>query len=386
MNNNKTTTEELFFQLLQVTVGNRDRLTITPTSQMWEEIYGICKKQTLLGVVFKGVERLPREQLPPFPMVRRWYVNADRIRTRNEEVNRGCARLCALLKERGMQSCVIKGQSNIKNYPVLPPNEEGKVMGLGEFRVPGDIDVWAWTESGRVSDVIEDVLKLNPRAKATYHHIDCNYGVGREVEVHYRPSWMSAPWRNRVLQDFCRCHRGEKEIVAAMMPDGKEATFNVPSIAFDAVYQMVHIYRHLFSEGIGLRQIMDYYMVVCRATPEIRREAYGQLCRLGMRRFAAAMMWVMREVFDDSEGIKEWMLCEPSERDGRFLLVEIMLAGNFGHADERYTIKREDSAWRWGLMKLRRNMKFLTYYPEEVICEPFFRVVHWIWRTFRLWK
>ena len=82
----------------------------------------------------------------------------------------------------------------------------------------------------------------------------------------------------------------------------------------------------------------------------------------------------------------EYLLCAPNEKDGRFLLNEIMLAGNFGHADERYTITREESAARWGFMKLRRNMRFLTSYPEEVICEPFFRIFHWGWRRFKLWK
>lgn len=399
MDNNRLNT--YFFELLQVAIGNRDTMSGALTPEEWEEIYEIVKKQTLVGIAFKGVERLPKEQMPPMPRVRQWFVKADKIRKKNEKMNLECAKTCFALQKAGFHSCIIKGQSNQKNYG----------NGLCWYRTPGDIDVWAWSDSGKVSEVISYFMDKQKDADPHYHHIDCNDITETETEIHYRPSWMSAPWRNKVLQEFCDRCKSDMGRYPVVLPDGRKTFFFVPSIEFDAVYQLVHIYRHLFAEGIGLRQMMDYCMVLQQLkslspalqqtsnspqSPRYRgvktnrggdnfrsQETMKVLSDLGMKRFAAATMWVMQEVF----GMKdEYLLCAPNEKRGRYLLNEIMLAGNFGHSDERYTTTREDNAAKWGVMKLIRNMKFLTSYPEEVLCEPLFRVYHWAWRTFRLWR
>lgn len=98
-------------------------------------------------------------------------------------------------------------------------------------------------------------------------------------------------------------------------------------------------------------------------------------------------MYVMKEVCGMP---KEELLCEPKEKDGKFLLSEIMTAGNFGQADPRMaelnnssTLKRQLSqAWR----RYKRNLRFLTCYPGEVIWEPVVRMEHFAWKKMRLWR
>ena len=86
----------------------------------------------------------------------------------------------------------------------------------------------------------------------------------------------------------------------------------------------------------------------------------------------------------------EELLCEPNEKDERFLLSEIMTAGNFGQADPRMgelntssLLKRQVSqAWR----RFKRNMRFMRSYPGEVIWEPVVRMEHFAWKKLRLWR
>lgn len=389
----QTKTDRYFFELLQVAIGNRDSLSGVPTPEEWEEIYEISKKQTLVGIAFKGVERLPQEQLPPSRRIRQWYMKAGKIRKKNEKINIDCAKTCYALAKKGFHSCIIKGQANIRNYCLSPtltkgledfkPDNSRMEGDFGWYRTSGDIDVWVWTNSGKVSDVISFFVAKQKDADPHYHHVDCNLITETSTEIHYRPSWMSAPWRNATLQRFCNRCKNDIGRYPVILPDGRKTFFFAPSIEFDAVYQLVHVYRHLFAEGIGLRQMLDYCMVIQRLNAEQRAGAYRTLCQLGMRSFVAATMYVMQNVF----GMKnEYLLCAPNEKDGRILINEIMLAGNFGHSDERITVTREENAAKWGIMKLIRNMKFLTSYPEEVICEPLFRIYHWAWRTFKLWR
>ena len=151
-----------------------------------------------------------------------------------------------------------------------------------------------------------------------------------------------------------------------------------PTLAFNRVYILVHIYRHLFHEGIGLRQLLDYYFVLHQGfTEEERTETMRTLRSLRMQRFTAAVMWVLQEVFAMDE---RYLLTDPNEEEGRFLLSEIMLAGNFGHYDER--IKRSAKVTEWGLFcrRVGRNLRFLRSYPSEVLWSPFFKLWHAVFR------
>ena len=45
------------------------------------------------------------------------------------------------------------------------------------------------------------------------------------------------------------------------LPDGA-GDIAIPTTAFNVVYQLTHLYHHFFDEGIGMRQIIDYFLVV----------------------------------------------------------------------------------------------------------------------------
>ena len=45
------------------------------------------------------------------------------------------------------------------------------------------------------------------------------------------------------------------------LPDGA-GDIAIPTSSFNVVYQLTHLYHHFFDEGIGMRQIIDYFLVV----------------------------------------------------------------------------------------------------------------------------
>jgi len=373
-----------FFELIQVSIGKLERLSGNPSKEDWTYIYNRCERQTLVGICYAGIQRLPRGQWPPQWMVLKWTVAAERMVQRNAEVDECCRRVHENFCKSGFWNCILKGQSNSLNYPCITL-ADGKTINVGKYRTAGDIDVWVQpgnTCGHPVKKVIEYVLCLTPGQKACWHHIDFPVMRKAEIEVHYRPAYLCSPMRNRRLQQWFRkfVDNGGKVMYGG---------FLIPGNDFNIIFQLAHMFKHLFEEGIGLRQVLDYHFVLERFYEgnhkDFARKAQETeklMRRFGLHRFASALMYVLHEV----SGLEETkMIAVMDRKEGAFLLEEILRAGNFGQYDDRlshYSFGTVGRAWE----KLHRNFRFVFSYPEEVLCEPFFRVYHWIWRTLRLWR
>ncbi len=413
------TIEVLFFELLQVAIGTRKSLSVTPSAEQWTELFALSKKQALVGIAFAGVTRLNVASNYGVSLgmdemtYLKWLGMMAKIQQRNSSVSQDCVRLAKDLAHDGMNCCVLKGQSNLVYYP----------EDLRECRTPGDIDVLIrpaddagieiavadldgkgshYERYAGIRGSIEYVrmqcrLHDVPVGKICYHHLDMPTDFETSVEAHHRATWLNSPIRNWRLQNWLEENMPFMQITAS---EG----FPIPSNSYNAIYQLLHIYKHLFEEGIGLRQLLDYYFVlralhieqgsVADHTQSMAQWAEGMgvavksnekimhtLSRFGMKKFASAVMYVLQTVFAMPD---EYLICQPSEKEGKFLLNEIMQAGNFGKYDERIKHGGTKSQHAWE--KTKHNLRLLTHYPEEVLCEPFFRVYHWVWRRFELWR
>ena len=388
----------LFFELLQVAIGNRQALTSRPTDEEWGSLYNVCEKHALLGIAFAGVERLPKEQVPPFDVLAEWVHDAQVTKERNELLNKRCCEVCDIFDRDGFHSCILKGQSNLVNYP----------ESLRDYRTAGDIDVLCWSKNGKSKRRIVEYAKSIAESKGVsykidvrFHHVDIPMLDDVDVEAHFIPMYLNNPFLNSRLQHF---FKENNEVVSISYGNG--GFFFMPSFSFNVIYQLTHIYKHVFEEGIGLRQLMDYYFVLRalhleqgdysnRTTSTFmskdelaksvlsNRQIQCQLKRLRIDRLAAAVMYVLQTVFAMPD---EYLICKPNEEEGKFLLSEIMQAGNFGKYDVRKGDLTNESSYHKYIRKSLHNIKLVSHYPHEALWEPLFRLYHWVWRKCELWK
>ena len=350
----------LFFELLQISLGHRTEFSHAPTEDEWRELYLLSKKQALLGIALIGIERLPDTQRPIRPLLLQWIFATERIKEINSQLDKTAVIISQKFYNDGFRNVILKGQGVAQYY---------KIDNLDKFRAPGDVDIWL---DGTRKDIVEYVRNIMPNSKVVYHHADFPKIDNVEVEVHFTPSWMNSYFTNRKLQHYFNQSRAE--LFQANSSNG----IPVPTLAFNRVYILIHIYRHLFHEGIGLRQLMDYYYVLHQGfTEKEREETMHVLCELKMKRFASAVMWVMQKAFE-MEDI--YLITKPNKIEGQFLLNEIMRSGNFGQYDKLMLRKSKESDLSYGLRKIKRNLRFVQSYPSEVLWSPIFKIWHFFWR------
>ena len=375
--NKESSPQSLFLRFVQVIIGTRECMGHTPDDAEWRHLYTQCKRHSLLGVGFAGVEQCHgKGEKCPLALRHKWMAQALRIKACNHRLNMLCAELDGLLTSGGLACCVLKGQSHMACYP----------QRLAAYRQAGDIDMYVALEKrgfggGKcyVHDV-ESILKRLARTglvvtKTLYHHAVTSPYKGVELELHYRPLFFHSPLRNRRMQAWFRRHAAE------CLANRTAAGFAVPAASVNVIYIMSHLYLHHLESGLGMRQLMDFYYVLKAWRAEGGRDAAtvaDTIDWLGMTAFSGALAWVLCRVFDMQEC---QCVSRPDAHRGRRLLESVLACGNFGQADTHMSGMRHGGWLRHGMWKLHRVATLAGDYPEEALSEPLFRVFHLLWRT-----
>ena len=364
------------FDFLKYCLGAKSDVNKVITGIDWQMLYSFAFKQALLGLCFDGTERLGKEyseELKQNPIGREllmtWMGKAQQIRRQNMKVNTVASKLYSMLRKDGLRCCILKGQGNALMYP------------NPYSRNPGDIDVWVNASREQITEYAKKHFELEDDMR--FHHLETTMD-GVPVELHFFPGIMNNPVYNARLQKWFKRNADLQCSNVVSLPDDA-GEIAVPTTAFNVIYQLTHLYHHFFDEGIGLRQIVDYYFVVISdellvISDEllvIRDTLHRELKHLGLWKFAGAVMYVLHEVLGLSE---EKMIAPMDEKRGKLLLAEILNGGNFGRHFTKYGhFTRQGMAKKY-FLKIWRNMHFVRYYPAEALSEPIFRTWHFFWR------
>ena len=407
--------QRIFFEFLRFCIGTVQEVPSSLKGADWRVLYAMARKQCLVGVLFDGIKRLPADVGMDKGLLFQWMAQNQTLRKANARLDKAAVEVAEWFGRKGFRTCVLKGQGNALLYP------------SGMERTPGDIDLWV---DGGDRKVVSFVRSLSPDEKVCYHHIGFPEYNGVEVEVHFRPSFLFCFRHNRRLQGYYE--RVMDEQFAHRVKLGEQGEVAVPKAEFNLIFQLTHIFTHLMNEGIGLRQLLDYFFVLKNTdfggntdgvsgntnggafgvntncsdntdriggnadgdgfllntdftddTDRIggnadgvdRRLLQDELRRLGLWEFAGAVMYIMKEVF----GLEDNRLIVPPDvMRGRLVLKEALEAGNFGQYDKRNWFGH--SALGHNLQRLYRDMRLVRFFPAEALSEPFFRIWHFFWR------
>ena len=359
-----------YFALLRYCLGKKRNMSRVIAGMNWHELSSFASKQALLGLCFDGIERLGEEypeELKRNPIGREllmtWMGKAQQIRRQNMKVNAVAGKLFAMLREDGMRCCVLKGQGNALMYP------------NPYSRNPGDIDVWINASRERIMEYTQKKFELGDDIRL--QHLETSLD-GVPVELHFFPCSMNNPIYHARLQKWFRRYADLQCSHIVGLPDGA-GDIAIPTTAFNVVYQLTHLYHHFFDEGIGMRQIIDYYYIVNNDELLVVRDTLQrELKDLGLWKFAGAVMYVLHEALGLPE---EKMIAPMDEKRGKLLLAEILEGGNFGRHFTKYGGFTHQSTGKKYFLKIWRNMHFVRYYPAEALSEPIFRTWHFFWRV-----
>lgn len=351
-----------FFDLLKLGMGLTDCICLPiMDDRKWVKIFETAKKQTVLGIMADAIKRLPDDVVKPsYDVMIRLVGYCVQLEKTNRRINREVLKWIDIFEKKGFSAILLKGQGIAQLYPA--PLR----------RNPGDIDLWIIGNEFKIRNLLKKELQVK---EVLYHHADVKTESGIELEVHTRPSFFYNPFKNFKAQRLFKIWA--KEAVKVNLPENA-GSVSVPSDNMNRIFLLLHLYRHVFSEGIGLRQMADYAMLLNKGcSDEDKRQCKKWLKSLGLEKFAASVMYLMKEVFNLDDRV---LITEADEKGGALLLKECMEGGNFGIYNVNIDRSIKKDTLKSFIYRNKRNFRLIGLYTDEVLWGPYFKVFQYIWR------
>lgn len=319
------------------------------SEQDWTVLLRLARQQTVTGLVYRGICRLPEELLPPEKLLMKWVVVAEQIEQGNRRMNEDLKVLYTFFMKEGIVPVLQKGQGIAQVY------EEPL---LREF---GDIDFY-FPDDGMRQRAIVLLGRLGIKVSKMPDG-SISYRWKRwEVEHHFRLVDCYNPFLQRYLKKL----ETATDDIRIVLDGNEELEVKVPSPCLNLLLLDMHIMKHVFGWGIGLRQLCDMARACYRWSGKVDSGTFKEVSRkTGITRWNKLLFSFMGEYL----GLPaKYLPYEVDSVDSSALLERIMTGGNFGFY-ETGRLQAGASLWsrKWRTAcSFLRNVKFACRYaPKE---------------------
>lgn len=338
--------EKELFALIRLGLGNstpdKENLSdfIMMSSDQWERLGTKALEQGVLGIVLDGVEGLDATPYGPTRELSKelkleWIGQVMQLEQGNRHQILVMTDLAQKWIKEGCRVMVMKGQSNSLLYP------------LPEHRTPGDIDCY----------LFQDYQLGNDIAKLLGACVDD--GWYKHSQISYKGELFENHRFFVHTRDGKKSKRLQKELETALQVKewrtfpGSEVL--LPPVQWNAMFLTYHACAHFLSEGMRLKQILDWAMFLKKEQNNVDWKAFYDYCyRYHFRRFADAMTAISADYL----GVK----IENKEIIAKSPYVEKIL--NSTLYDEDYIYNAGESVWKSRWHVIRSLFKYRWRYKE----------------------
>ncbi len=337
----------------------------------WREIYSLSASQTIVSIVTDGISNIPDHLKPRIEDLEPFLADTLAVEMRNGQMDRFLVNIMDNLENRGFTPVLLKGQGLAVNYPVPSHRQCGDIdllAPVSEYRE--QVGLLA-AKAGRVDGEYSEIL-----------HQGMMFG-NIEVEVHGSIRTIFSPSLDRKLDAALERLFRDRDFSEVTI-EGRG--IRVPGDVFNAVYIFLHMFRHYFSGGVGLRQITDWARFIHSKRNSLDREKLKAVLEdLGlMGAWKVFGAFAVEYLAIPEESVPFYSPC--GKRRLERILAFVFKCGNFGanestvREDEPYFIRKLHSFF---LLDVHDKLRHFTEFPLYSLRYFFGAVSYGFGRLFR---
>ena len=355
----------LFLWLLRAALFD-EKLDVSAFAEAdWRQIFHLANVQTVSSLILDGMGMLPSSVLQiPFDIKMMLFAKMQRMEQINTLHRSVIVKIYKALKAEGIQAVFMKGQTVSLRYP--NPLR----------RTPGDIDfVVASEDFDRTMAVMEKIGKVDHGLVHEHHGMAWVDDV--MVEPHYKVHNYQRPSTDQAMQEIFSSVFPSKLSSADI--DGYEVPVFSPT--FESVFLISHMVNHVYEEGLGLRQVIDYAMFLHHCADKIDwMQHHEWLYRMRMERAWRIFTCICVEYL----GLPLPSQVEPFSYNERKraakMMDDILKVGNFGRGKYVFQHRGMMDAWRNYCWVAKRCLRLGFVCPSEARWWMISKVIRFFWK------
>lgn len=350
-----TRAQQQFLELLRAGLwGTKADVNLFKENVDWKAILRIAKEQTVQIIIADGIETLPEDTWPPKQAMLSLMMLRIKIQQMHNLLNTTLNQITEALNTEQIPSVLLKGQGVAQNYRI-PAS-----------RMCGDIDLYIGEEN--YQRACEIVRNLNPEKQEytpeSEQHMQLELN-GVTIEVHRIASTIN---QKSKAEDFAKWTKAATIENKETSYDNLGVKIHLPESTFNAFFILYHAVRHMFSEGVGFRQICDWSMFLHKHHQEINIEEL----KTKLKEYRLEQIWtefciLAHKVIGVPTGDIPLYPSDDKSTKTETLTNHIFASGNFGHYDangrdphQTTYLKRK---WRSFRFQSSRLFKLFRLFP-----------------------
>lgn len=290
------------------------------TDADWQDLHQEACAQSVEALVYEGLGHLGfnGQGLLPKQVRMMWISGVMNIEKTNAQLSDTLSHLAKGLDKRQIPYIVMKGQVAGSRYPIPSRRASGDIDILVRPEHFAEVEQWLVSKGAVVGDIAPEKhteLFLGPDLVELHHTI---------VDL-FNPEAMK----------YLRAYDYFSESVEVEVPGAGMVRTLSPS--FDCAYSVAHMVHHILTEGLGLRQLCDFVMLLARQSDAVsQQELMVHLRSLGLVRAFSAFVRLSISEFGLDGHAWQCYLEYSSPEDARRILDYVFEVGNFGKKGSGY--------------------------------------------------
>ncbi len=360
-----------FLEIVRVSLGMQDGFSSVIDEEIWRYMVRLAAGQAVAAIAFPGIQKYNKEVCPVpryiYTRFLQYVVTVSKINQKHCSV---MVKIHKQLENKEISHVFIKGLIAGARYP------EPKL------RQCGDIDfVTDPSDFRRTLSALSEIGKVRPDFGHEHHGMAFVDGVS--VEPHFKVHNFQDPRNDRAMMDiFCEVFPSELSTVEIA-----GSNVNVFPVTMDALLYVSHMVNHVYEEGLGLRQVIDFAMLLKSlgdGLSDFDEEKYNQwLSKMHMERADRIFTRICEKYLGVNPSIRGYRYSDKECRFADKLMADIMSVGNFGRMAFRSEGSGLFSSIRNYVWVCGRVMKFIYLCPSEAACWPLYKAVRFFYKKIK---
>ena len=300
--------QKLLFLLRYALWGGKPKDPISAKSFL--EILKLAKEQTILGLVFDVLKDVKVEGTLNKSLVFETIGFAEQIKLQNTKINKELISFAQSSQKYGLNYVVVKGQTI------------GCLYTNPQLRAAGDIDFLVPDISSQLSEVFPGI-----KFPATLKEKELGFEYNNiPYELHLRLTDFGCKKHQRIWENVI-----SEEWIKEYYVEIDRVKVRTLSPTTNAVYLFLHLFFHLIREGVSLRQLCDWAVMLHHYRNEIDKDTLENILQqLDMIKGYKAFGTILVDELGLPEEEFPLPLAEEDRGMKKKILEDIFQGGNFG--------------------------------------------------------